>query len=504
MKDNDKTNAKNGGGMRRLRMGGYSIVLVVIAIAAAVIVNMIVAALPPKYTQFELTGFGLLDVSETSQEMLKNLKYDVTISRVTSVSGEDPQITAFLDRYLDYTDKVTVVDVDPNTNPEFVNTYGVESVNSLVIQSWKKNPETGENELLRSKTIDYYEIYGFSDEVMNSYYNNPSNWQYSIDDIYQRDMFNAENKITSAIDYVTTDDLPVAYTLSGHGEIALSSVFTNFIDYNNILMDELTLAQGSVPEDAGILIINNPSQDLSEGELSVLKSYIDGGGKVLLVTDITSYSTEKMPNLTAFVNYCGLDAVDGLLLEADGSNRYVQNRYNVIATLESVDITTALYTNPTSAFIYMPSSHAIIEKEDYDGKMTVSAIAKTTENAYIVDANDGDRDRKDDDVTGEFYVGAMSRDAETGSALVWYSSEFINDEQSYQVTQSNLNVFASSISTICDKPVTVSVDGIATNANARLILKNSTATALTVSILFVIPGAILIAGFVVWLVRRLR
>ena len=69
--------------MRRLRMGGYSILLVMFVVAAAIIVNLIVGAIPKKYTQFELTGFGLYEVSDTAKELLANLDRDITVSCAT-------------------------------------------------------------------------------------------------------------------------------------------------------------------------------------------------------------------------------------------------------------------------------------------------------------------------------------------------------------------------------------------------------------------------------------
>lgn len=492
--------------MRRLRMGGYSILLVMFVVAAAIIVNLIVGAIPKEYTQFELTGFGLYEVSDTAKELLAGLDRDITVSCMTTEEGCDPQIAAFLDRYTSYTDRIKVVYVDPNSNPDFVNSHNVESMNSLVVQSWEQDPETGDRTEFRSRTIDYYDIYEFSQDVQNEYYSNYNYMIYGVamEDVFQRDVFDADNELSSAIDYVTTDNLPVAYMLTGHGEIDLSEVFTSFIDSNNIALGELGLLASDIPDDAGVILINNPSLDLTEDELSKLTAYIDNGGKILLVTDVTSYSTEKLPNLTQLAKHCGLDAVDGVILESD-SNRYNNNRFNVISTLESMDITKAIYTNPSGVLAYLPRSHAIVADEEYDGAMTVEPIIKTSADAYVIGASEEERDRADDDPTGEFYLGAISRDGSTGSAFVWFSSSFINDEGSYAyVRDANLNVYASSITTICEKPKIVSVAGTMTDANATLLMSNTASTALTAVIQYAIPAAVLLLGVVIFLIRKFR
>ncbi len=494
MKDNE--NVKKLGGMRRLKMGGYSIGLIIIVIAAAVLVNMIVGSLPSKYTKFELTGFGLYNVSDQSKKLLSSLDRDITVYFVSSEGNRNPQLESFLDRYAELSDRVKVVDLDPNENPQFVSDNSVTSENSLVVMSD-----------LRSRTILYDDIFEYSADVLNEYYSNYSYTMYGIpiEQVYSRDVFDADNEITSAIDYVTTDNLPVAYSLTGHGEIELSDIFTDFIKYNNIELGTLNLLTAKIPDNTGVILINNPSGDIGKNELETLTSYIDGGGKIVMVTDVTSYSTEEHPNLTALAEHCGMTAKDGVVLEPEGSSRYNHNRFNLIESLESTEIT-SIFQNPASIAVYMPRSHAIVEYEDYEGSMKVKPIIKTSADAYIIGSDESERDRTDDDETGEFYLGAISSNRQNGASFVWYSCSLINAEEAYTLygVPSNLNVYASSISTICEKPATVTVDSVHTNANEHLMINETNRTILTVAIQYVAPITLLVAGIVVWIIRRLR
>ena len=505
--DDTSEKVKKGGRMRRIRMGGYGVLLVIFAVAAAIILNLIVDAIPKKYTQFELTGEGLLDVSDTSKTLLSELDDDITGSVVTTEGGRDAQIAAFLERYAAYSDRISVETVDPNSNPDFVNRYNVSTMNSIVVRSWRSDPETGGRAEFRSRTIDYYDIYEFSQDVQNEYYSNYNYmiYGYSIDDVYQRDVFDADNELSSAIDYVTTDDLPVAYELTGHGEIDLPELFTSFIDSNNIAFDSLELLASGIPENAGLIMINNPSLDLSEKELSQLTEYIDGGGKVMLITDVTSYGAEKTPNLAALAKHCGMISEDGVILEPEGGDRYSGSRFNLVLKLNSLDITNLVSTNPTAVSIYMPRAHAITADSDYSGPMRFESIADTSENAYIIGASEEERERADGDPTGKYSVAAISRDSATGSAFVWFSSSYINTEEAYLTTNGrNSNVFAATIMTVCEKPTIVSIAGTQTNSNARLTLTDAAANTLTAVIQYAIPLSVLIVGIAVWLVRKLR
>ena len=484
-------------------MGGYSILLMLAVIAAAVIVNVIVGALPASYTVFDLTGTGAYEISDKSIEFLGTLDTDITVYFVAAEQSRNPQIDTFLKLYAEQSDHITVVYKDPDEDPKFLDDHditsdgGTNNENCLVIESGK-----------RSKTVYYEDIYEFSPEAIADY---SENYYYylmqgvtSIDQVYARDVFDAENELTSAIDFVTTDDLPVAYFLTGHGELSLG-VFESLIEDNNIGLSELNLLTSGIPDDAGLVLINNPSSDMTESEVSLLKSYIDGGGRILLVTDVTSYSTEEMPNLTSLAAHCGLSAYDGVVLEPDGSNRFYENRFNLVETLETNDITTVIANNPSSVIVYMPRAHAIVADEEYEGTMRVTPIIKTSDAAYIIGAGESDRERGDDDETGEFWLGAMSRDSSSGAAFVWYSSAFINsDESLYYVQYNNLNVYASSILTICNKSATISVDSVYTNVNTALMMGDMTRNTLTVIILIALPISMLVAGFVIWLRRRVR
>lgn len=53
--------------------------------------------------------------------------------------------------------------------------------------------------------------------------------------------FDGEGQVTSAIAYVTTEDLPILYTLTGHEENDLDSSMQSAIEKENIEVQELNL-----------------------------------------------------------------------------------------------------------------------------------------------------------------------------------------------------------------------------------------------------------------------
>ena len=111
---------------------------------------------------------------------------------------EDAQIQALLNRYADLSDQVTVTTLDPAVNPGVLKEYEDQDLymNSVIV--------SGEE---RSRLVSYEDIYLYNYSMDYSTYG----YTYTVD-------FDGERALTSAIHYVSSDDLPKVYVLTGHGE----------------------------------------------------------------------------------------------------------------------------------------------------------------------------------------------------------------------------------------------------------------------------------------------
>ncbi len=485
--------------VRSLKLGSYSLALTLIVIVAAVFVNLIVGALPERFTQIDLSGADVYQVSEQSEELLSELDTDITIYYLSTLEGRNKQLQNFVENYVSMSPHLKLEYVDPEINPTLAKEYGLTDENSLVVSSE-----------LRSEAIPYTDIYEFSEEIQNEYYSQYYYYymyyqdeQYAIENIYAYDIFDADNELTSAIDYVTTTKLPKVYYLTGHGETALSSTIATMLDYNNIQLADLNLLTSDIPEDASMVVLSVPSSDITEAEKTALIAYIDGGGKFMAVTDAEDYSPEDMPNLTAVANHCGMAGHDGIVLD-DDKNHYHEYKYFLLPTLCSSKIT-AYVENPESITLVMNRAHAITELEDYEGGMTVSPILKTSESAYVIGDEEDVREKADGDTAGEFYVGAIAEDSATGAAFVWYSSPFIgSDDSSYYVNYNNLYIYAYSITENCEKAATISVDSGNLSTATTLVFSESDRIICSAAVQIIIPLLVLIPGVVIWIRRRRR
>lgn len=222
---------------RTAKVGGYSVVLALIVLAILVAVNVLFSVLPSKFTQFDISAAQLYSLTSDTKVVATNLGKDVTIYWITQAGQESTVLDKLLDRYQDLSDHITVVKKDPDICPTFAQQYTDETVvnNSLVVECGDK-----------SRYISYDDIYQVD---TSSYYTTGSVSQ----------SFDGEGQITSAIDYVVSDELPKIYLLSGHGEAALSDTFSNELTRSNYetVEDFSLLNVDEIPKDCDTLLIND-------------------------------------------------------------------------------------------------------------------------------------------------------------------------------------------------------------------------------------------------------
>lgn len=243
------------------RGGTYSLASIAIVLVILIMVNIIVSALPSNLTQYDMSASKLYSITSNTKSVVNALDKDVTIYWIVQSGEEDDIIEALLDKYDSLSDHINVVKRNPDVYPTFAEQYTDETVqnNSLVVESGD-----------RSKYISYDDIYVTSTNMYSYSYTTS---------------FDGEGAITSAIDYVVTDDLPQMYILEGHGEQELPETFSDQIGKENIETTSFSLlTSDSVPEEADCVLIYEPQSDISTDEQEKLITYTQNGGKLLVIS----------------------------------------------------------------------------------------------------------------------------------------------------------------------------------------------------------------------------
>ena len=225
--------------------------------------------------------------------------------------------------------------------------------------------------------------------------------------------FNGELCFTTALDYVTRNDLPKAYMLTGHGETALSETYLEYFTAENIETAELSiLTLDSLPDDASAVIINNPTSDISAAEEEKLSAYLDEGGNIILITGALNYNSKSMPNLSALAKKVGLEAVDGIVMETS-QNNYMMYPHYLLPNIGSTSTEPLSHMSGSKVYVFANDAHGIIS----DGTHNVNPLLSTTSGAYVkTDITSNSYEKADGDVSGMVYIGASVTDSADGTS----------------------------------------------------------------------------------------
>ena len=315
--------------------------------------------------------------------------------------------------------------------------------------------------------------------------------------------FSGESKITSAIYRLTSGEQKHAYYTTNHGEQALTDTLTDALENQNLSLTALDLlSSGSVPEDCDLLIINVPAQDFASAgalvdEMSLLRSYLSAGGKVLLTTD-TYYNT---PNLDAVMAEFGLTRAEGLVVEGDSGHFMNGYPYYLLPDYTSPTETTALEGVDTSRHVLLQMAQGITLTET-EG-VTAEALLTTSDAAYskaagyemtTVEKEDGDTD-------GPFTLAAYARNTATEAEVIWINCGNMDNESAYQVVPGNCTFLQGCASSLAGQVGSVLIDSKALEA-APISVSSAQAAVLGLVFILILPAALLAAGAVVVILRR--
>lgn len=486
---------KRGVNKKFLKIGSLSITTTAIVIAVIVVVNLLLAELPTTYTRYDISALGLYSIGEETETIVGAVDEDVTIYIIAERGSENATIKELLGRYEALNSHIRVKTIDPGTNPAFIQKYTDESVsqNSLIFESAK-----------RTYVVDYYEIYTteYSDEELYYYMyygQTPTGTTY----------FNGELLITSAIDYVTKDDIPTMYALSGHGESALNDTYRSYVTNDNIADGgELRLLEvDSIPQDCTSILINTPTSDITAAEAEMLTEYLEQGGNVILITSYAYYSETATPNLAAVAAKMGLESVDGIVMETNRSN-YTGYPYSLLPVKGDTSEEPLSLLSTPDKYVMMHAAHGIISNGNGEG--TVIPLLSTTSGAYVKadPANMTTYDKEDGDIGGVMYVAC----AVTGEAngvrsdaykFVWYSANTIVDETAdiYYTSGGNSDMFMASLNWMSENKTSLSILAKQLQVES-LVLTEAQRSMWTGIVTIVVPLSILALGFVVWFRRR--
>lgn len=472
------------------RHGAYSVGLTVIVIAIIIVINLVAGQIPEAYRNLDVSSTKIYDISDTTTELLDSLEEDVDMTILAVKDETDDRITTFLSKYDALSDHVSMEWVDPVLHPSALTEYDA-SENTVVISC----EATG-----RTTTVSFDDILV---PDMYSYY-------YYGSESYTE--FDGEGQLTSAVNYVTNDVEKTIYQTTGHGEGTLSDTITDLMDKNNYSLTELNLLMTtSIPEDCDLLFMYAPTTDLSEDEAEMIGSYLDQGGKVMILLGETNAA--ELPNLEGILEEYGIQSADGYI--ADPQRCYQGNYYYIFPELSlSGDMADGI----SSEMVLLINAHGLNVIDPSRDTITTTSFMSSSDQAFDVTETTQEQGSYSLGAVAEESVSTSDDDSSSDDA----DTEESSDESETEELMSRLTVISAGSlidpqitdsftqlenTTVFMNAVTANFDGV---QNLSIEAKSLGTEYNTVQytglfsfiVVFGIPAVILIGGFVVWFRRR--
>ncbi|MDR2605873.1 MAG: GldG family protein [Oscillospiraceae bacterium] len=483
---------------RKFKYGTLALIVSVIFIVAVVFVNVLLGYLTDRFVlEVDMTKEKLFEISENTKEVIADLSEPITITvlaeETTYQNGQDllANIYEVLQRYVALGNgKITVRYLDPLINVGEVDRYreklGVTlTTNDLIVESSKRIKRLAPQNLYTAQVDNY---------------NGPQ--QSTLNGTTYYVGLRAEQRLSSALLYVTSDEVSRAAWLYGHSEQYGITEMETLLNYANYEVIILQLMKEEIPDDVALLIISDPQKDYTTDEIKKIDAFLARGGDMII-----AMGPEGMnhPNLDLLFEQWGVKYGRNIIYDTEqcfsGYPSYV-----IPNTSEFEGIT----ANLPRLYPMIPAGRPIEVTGTQQSMTTVTPLMGSSATSYAKRYEDAmvGYGKSPDDPVGPFFMSILSERGVADKAQV-YTRTSIFFTNAGLITQTALTQDAFLNRTY----IGAVLNYISDNTDGLVIPdKEFTSTLLTitgtqtrivfVSIVLILPALIILAGIIVWVKRK--
>jgi ABC-type uncharacterized transport system involved in gliding motility auxiliary subunit len=261
-------------------------------------------------------------------------------------------------------------------------------------------------------------------------------------------------------------------------------------------------SEAKVPDDAKVLVVAGPTSEPFPQELQYLTDFVNKGGGVLVMID------PQAPGLDSFLKTWGVTPDNDVVLDVSGAGRLMNAGPSIplVMQYENHKITDRFRT-----MTFFPFARSIQPSKETVPGVTVEVLFKSTPRSWgetNLKTPEASFDEKTDlqgplsmavAVTKEVKPSSEKEPAVRGRIVAIGDSDFAVN--SYFRGQGNGNLFLNMVSWLAQEEDLISIRPKPPE-DRRVILSQSQQRRLLYLTVFVLPGAVLIAGISVWQRRR--
>jgi ABC-type uncharacterized transport system involved in gliding motility auxiliary subunit len=284
----------------------------------------------------DMTESGSFTLSEQTRNILSSLDQPIDIKAFYATAApEETKARDLLETYRYASPRISYAFIDPDRQPDEARRYEVRTYGTLVLEG-----------------------YGKKQTVQNA----------------------DEESITNALFKLSRNEEKKVYFLIGHGEHPIeksekegySSAREALEKENYAVADLNLLQQAQVPADAAAVIVAGPEKPLFPQEVTSLKSYLDSGGKLMVLLD-----PYRDGGLRQFLKDYGVELADDVVIDKlsrvfGGSYLMpVVMQYGPHRITENFDLAT-----------FYPEARSVTPAKEPPPGVQVVILASTSENAW--------------------------------------------------------------------------------------------------------------------------
>jgi ABC-type uncharacterized transport system involved in gliding motility auxiliary subunit len=228
---------------RQARFGATSMLYTIVVLAALVMVNW----LGQRFNKtFDTTSNKRFTLSQETEKIVSGLKQDATIAYFDKASGFE-QAKGILDRYKNLSPKIHLQYIDYQKQPTVAKAYGLRFPGTAYVEIGPRREE--------AKSLNEEGITG---------------------------AFLKDLKGVRKICVVSGSQEHSLDETDGNG----LSKFKTLLERDNYQIQPVTLIdKTAVPADCNVVIVAGPQADYTANAVTALKTYVEGGGRVLFLLD---------------------------------------------------------------------------------------------------------------------------------------------------------------------------------------------------------------------------
>ncbi|MGE5236579.1 MAG: GldG family protein [Acidobacteriota bacterium] len=476
--------------MRKEKLLSTSSSLVAIALVAALVL-MVNWLGYRHYTRADWTKSKLYSLSEKTLNVLKSVKDEVKV--IVFMTPSTPlysETRELLTRYQAASPKINVEFIDPDRDPLRTKTlaqeFGVSAANTVVFSSGGRK---------KYVTSDQLADYDYSGMQMGQ--------------APKMKAFKGEEQFTSAILGVVNPKVPKIYFTTGHGEHDPDAAgqdgygqFKDALKRDNLDVEKTSLLSGAVPADCDLLVAAGPTAPFADSEKAAIKSYLDKGGRLLVMLDPVLGDRSRPSGLEELLTAYGIQYHDDLVVDPARKLPFFDLSAVYVTDFRSHPVVDGLQ----GLAVLLPVARSV-------GTVTTPGATDTvllttsdqgwgeTDLALLLKSGQATKDAKDTQPPVPLGVAAeSSKDKEKGWRIVAFgNSAFLTGAQ--VVNAGNLNLGLNAVNWLARREQAL---GIAPREpeQVQLFLNASQMRSIALISLLLMPAAAIVLGVVVWLRRR--